>query len=468
MGDESSADNIKTRFISCLHDGARDLDLSGLELPICPPQVESNTKLATLVRLTLSFNVISRFPDLRQLTRLGILHFSGCDLTSLAGESFASLSRLRELTLNGNKLSAVPQAIGAFTKLERLDCSNNRIAALPNEIGFLVSLVELRCSGNPLAALPRAIRSCGHLEVASFDFCELSAVPSELTYCSRLLELGLANNSRLRELPRDFGRLTRLTTLNLSNCAIADLPISMGRCAALGDLGAGVQLDGNPIANAQLLKARSIGPDHLMFFLEKRMQSIPGGGELFEVPWHGLIEQRDVSRKASHAANGAATTISLPGQAAPGVASTSSAAAAEHRARREESQRKVDALKRWGQTQINEVFQPRLRQIRAAIDKIQTAEQGQALLAFMQTAAPSIEAVAELLPEIEPPEPPRIDGSLPPVQVCRVQLQFACASAKQTLEACEHFLAATSSMDTLVALVKALKEVQLGPHKQKQ
>jgi Leucine-rich repeat (LRR) protein len=453
-------DELKSRFVTCLQDGARDLDLSGLELPLCPPQVESNAKLQTLVRLTLSFNKISRFPELQQLTRLGILHIAGNALASLAGDSFASLSRLRELTLNGNALVALPASIGAFTKLEKLDVSNNKLSALPNEIGYLGLLVELRCSGNPLASVPRTIRSCGHLELASFDFCQLTTLPSEVTYCSRLLELGLANN-RLRELPRDFGRLTRLTTLNISNNSITDLPISMGRCASLGDLGAGVQLDGNPIGNAQLLKARSIGPDHLMFFLEKRMQSIPGGGELFEVPWHGLIEQRDLSRKNSSQQSGLATTIALPSQAAPGVASTSGAVAEEHRSRREESQRKADALKRWAHEQINNVYQPRLRQIRAAVEKIQTAEQGQALLAFMHTAAPSIAAVAELLPDLEPPDVPKIDASLPPVQVCRVQLQFACQSAKDTLESCEHLLAATSNVDTLVALVKALKNVQL-------
>lgn len=454
-------DDLKSRFVACLQDGARDLDLSGLELPVTPPQVESNTKLATLVRLSLAFNRLSTFPELQQLTKLAILHMAGNALASIAGASFASISRLRELTLNGNALASLPADLGLFTKLERLDVSNNRLRSLPNEIGYLCSLVELRCSGNPpLSQVPRTVRSLGHLELASFDFCGLSSLPAEITYCSRLLELNLANN-RLRELPRDFGRLTRLTTLNLSENQLTELPMSMGRCQALGELGAGVQLDGNPIANAQLLKARAIGPDHLMFFLEKRMQSVPGGGELFEVPWHGLIEQRELARKKS-AQGSAATTIALPGVASASSSSAAAAAADESRERRDEAHRKVDALKRWAHEQINNVYQPRLRQIRAGVEKITTLEQGQALLAFMQKVAPSISEVAELLPDVELPDAPRIDASLPPVQVCRVQLQFALQTAKQTLEACEQLLVATSNMETIVAMVRALKNVQLS------
>ncbi len=456
------SDDIKARFIACLQDGARDLDLSGLELAVAPPQVESNSKLATLVRLSLAFNRIASFPELQQLSKLAILHLAGNALASVGGgSSFASLSRLRELTLNGNALQSLPPDIGLFSKLERLDLSNNRLRSLPNEIGYLCSLVELRCAGNPsLAHVPRTVRSLGHLELASFDFCQLADLPAEITYCSRLLELGLANN-RLRELPRDIGRLTRLTTLNLANNQLTELPLSMGRCQALGELGAGVQLDGNPIANAQLLKARAIGPDHLMFFLEKRMQAVPGGSELFEVPWHGLIEQRELARKKS-AQGSAATTVALPGVAA---ASSSSAAAVadEQRERRDEAHRKVDALKRWAHEQINNVYQPRLRQIRAAVERITSVEQGQALLAFMQKVAPSISEVAELLPDVELPDAPRVDASLPPVQVCRVQLQFALQTAKQTLEACEQLLVATSSMETIVAMVRALKNVQLSP-----
>jgi hypothetical protein len=460
-------DDLKSRFIACIQDGARDLDISGFELPHCPPQVEENTRLASLVRLNLGFNKLRLFPDLRRLTKLCILHLAGNAIASVDGVSFASLTKLRELTLTGNLLSDLPTDIGAFTKLERLDVSNNRLTALPNEIGYCVSLVELRASGNPIGAVPRTVRSLVALELANFDFCQIASLCSEITLCSRLLELGLAKN-RLRDLPRDFGRLTRLTTLNISDNLLSDLPISMGRCQALGELGAGVQLEGNPIQNASILKARAIGPDHLMFFLEKRMEAMPGGVQpLPDIPWHNLIEQRDGGRSGRAANNGAsaaATTIALPGVglASSTGASTSGRVAAEQRERHNETQRKVEALKRWAHEQINEVYIPKLRKIKRAVEEITTLEQGQALAGFMQRLQPSIEAVAELLPDVEPAEPPRLDASLPPIQVMRASLNFGCQQAKQTLEQCEQFLEASSHLDTIVAFVKALKEIPMA------
>jgi hypothetical protein len=456
-------DDLKSRFIHCIQDGARDLDISGFELAQCPPQVEENARLASLVRLNLSFNKIRTFPDLRRLTKLCILHLSGNALSAIDGVSFASLTKLRELTLTGNLLTELPVDIGTFTKLERLDVSNNRLSALPNELGYCVALVELRASGNPIGAVPRTVRSLVALELANFDFCQITSLCSEITLCSRLLDLGLHKN-RLRELPRDFGRLTRLTTLNISENQLTDLPISMGRCRALGELGAGVQLDGNPIQNASIIKARGIGPDHLMFFLEKRMEAMPGGVQpLPDIPWHGLIEQRDGGgggRAKGDKGAAAATTIALPGV---GVStSTSGRVAAEQRERLNETQRKVEALKRWAHEQINDVYIPKLRKIKRAVEEISTIEQGQALAGFMQRLQPSIEAVADLLPDVEPVEPPRIDASLPPIQVVRANLNWGCQQAKQTLEQCEQLLAASSHLDTIVALVKALKEVPMS------
>jgi hypothetical protein len=252
--------DIKQRFIDSLQASGRDLDINGFELTQvafrdgesciqiaralqCPRQVEENVRFRELIRLNLSFNKIRTFPDLRGLTKLCILHFSANLLVDIDTPSFASLVKLRELTLNANSLIQLPASIGDFTKLEKLDISNNRLQRLPNEIGYLCSLVEIRCTGhfstscqcmtpcaccagNPLVEIPRTVRDLGKLENANFDFCHLNSVCSEITYCSRLLELGLAKN-RLRELPRDMGRMTRLAMLNISDNQLTDLPITM-------------------------------------------------------------------------------------------------------------------------------------------------------------------------------------------------------------------------------------------------
>jgi hypothetical protein len=197
-----------------------------------------------------------------------------------------------------------------------------------------------------------------------------------------------------------------------------------------------VQLEGNPIQNASILKARAIGPDHLMFFLEKRMEAMPGGVQpLPDIPWHNLIEQRDGGRSGRAANNGAsaaATTIALPGVglASSTGASTSGRVAAEQRERHNETQRKVEALKRWAHEQINEVYIPKLRKIKRAVEEISTLEQGQALAGFMQRLQPSIEAVAESAARRGAVEPPRLDASLPPIQVVRASLNFGLSASE--------------------------------------
>jgi len=406
--------------------------------------------------LNLSFNKIRTFPDLRGLTKLCILHFSANLLADIDTPSFASLVKLRELTLNANSLVQLPASIGDFTKLEKLDVSNNRIQRLPNEIGYLCSLVEIRCTGNPLVEIPRTIRDLGKLENANFDFCHLNAVCSEVTYCSRLLELGLAKN-RLRELPRDMGRMTRLAMLNIADNQLTDLPITMGMCRSLGDIGAGISLDGNPIQNAALLKARAIGADHLMFYLEKRLDTVPAAKALPDIPWHGLLERREAAAKEK---KNTGITVNLGVLAAPAVSSgASEGAVAARRAENADKQAKVDALKVWANEHINGVFIPKLRQIKQAIDRIETMQQAEALLMYVMRVGPALQEVADRLPDFEAEDAITVAPGVGELAKAKVQLENALNNARHILENCETVLQTTNYAETIIELVRALKGV---------
>ena len=43
--------------------------------------------------------------------------------------------------------------------------------------------------GNPIREVPRTIRDCNCLETINFDFCNIDRLCSEITYCSRLLDV---------------------------------------------------------------------------------------------------------------------------------------------------------------------------------------------------------------------------------------------------------------------------------------
>jgi hypothetical protein len=96
--------------------------------------------------------------------------------------------------------------------------------------------------------------------------CQLTALPDDFTLLTRLMELNLASN-RLSQLPQTVGRMTRLVRLDLSDNRLSDLPLSTGHLTGLQTL----MIQGNPIRNPRLLEKFSIGSDHLVDFLERRM-----------------------------------------------------------------------------------------------------------------------------------------------------------------------------------------------------
>lgn len=114
-------------------------------------------------------------------------------------------------------------------------------------------------------------------QVLDLSCCELASLPEQFTYMTRLLELNLGSN-KLQSLPSTIGRMTRLVMLNVSDNQLTDLPLSLGYCVGLGKLGAGINLDRNPIKSSSMLKKWNIGTDHLLDFLEKRMLGKQKGG----------------------------------------------------------------------------------------------------------------------------------------------------------------------------------------------
>ena len=71
---------------------------------------------------------------------------------------------LRELHLENNKLTVLPESIGALVGLKELILHENKLTALPESIGALVGLKVLWLNGNQLTALPESIVALTALE----------------------------------------------------------------------------------------------------------------------------------------------------------------------------------------------------------------------------------------------------------------------------------------------------------------
>ena len=96
--------------------------------------------------------------------------------------------------------------------------------ALPDEIRALTRLVELTLEGNPIADLPDALCELGQLAELDLQALPITALPEELGRLSALRYLSLQGCNKLARLPESFFALG-LTTLNLHHTRLpgADL-----------------------------------------------------------------------------------------------------------------------------------------------------------------------------------------------------------------------------------------------------
>jgi len=198
---------------------------------------------------------------------LARLNVSGNKISQVP-EYVGLLKNLQEFILTGNQITTLPHSFSQLQSLEKLEIQNNLIEVFP-DIGALKALEELNVSGNPLTDMTN-LTKLPNLEVLVADGCKLKTLPNSLTNMMKLMELNLGNNE-LEKLPDEIGRMTRLTLLNLMDNQLEDLPMSMGYLIGLGRIGSGINIARNKIKSDEMMIKYSIGADHLMDFLDKRM-----------------------------------------------------------------------------------------------------------------------------------------------------------------------------------------------------
>lgn len=257
---------MKDEIVRARDGGKTTLEFSSFFLPTLPRMVTE--QLVHLRKMDLSFNNLSKFPDLSRLTVLEEVDLTGNAIDTL-GPEIANVASLRVLTIDGNALTTISGSIGRLEKLEKFEARNNNIAALPKEFGCLSLLEELALSGNPLAEIPSSFGALRAIKILDLNCCQLTRLPEEITLCSRLMDLNLGNNM-IEELPQAMGHLTHLVTLNLQNNRLKDLPVSIGKCLDLGQIGYGINIARNRIEDAQMMEKTAVGPDVLLDYLAKR------------------------------------------------------------------------------------------------------------------------------------------------------------------------------------------------------
>eukprot|EP00939_MAST-03C_sp_MAST-3C-sp1_P002552 g2552.t1 len=119
--------------------------------------------------------------------------------------------RSKVLHLSNCGLSKIPSAVFTMTDIERLDVGWNQIRELPADIKKLTKLRELWINSNPLTKISADIQYCRNLKILD------------------------ARDTKLRELPKEIGRLKHMLTITLSGAPVdEDLRVALqSGCSAV-------------------------------------------------------------------------------------------------------------------------------------------------------------------------------------------------------------------------------------------
>ncbi|TMW66370.1 hypothetical protein Poli38472_004135 [Pythium oligandrum] len=296
-------------------------DLSYNEIPMLPPQIN---KLQYLTSLKLRHNQLVEIPEeLFELTKLTSLDLSNNRIEGDISERLSDLVNLRELALEGNKITGLPDSLGQLENLESLKVEENLLQFLPENIGQLQRLHTLALHSNQLTELPASFSRLTNITVLDIKKNALVTLGTAIQQLNRLKFLDVRQNrlqefpimpsgnppldqlmlgynfltvineesilgvkdtltvldlrdNKLSALPDRFAHLYRLKTLDLSNNDLSDLPPGLGYLKYLNH----IVIDGNPLRSIRR-SIISAGTQALKKYLRTR-GSPPEGVEALE------------------------------------------------------------------------------------------------------------------------------------------------------------------------------------------
>ena len=163
------------------------------------------------------------------------------------------LGALLQLILPHNGLKTLPAEIGSLDKLKLLDVSHNQIGELPLSLYSLRSLQTLLLGYNSLTDVSfpdlTGDTPLPHLQHINLVHNQLTQLPAVVYAVHSIMEL-LASDNSILSLQPDIGKLTALKQLELKRNKITALPYELTACSKLRS----ICLEENPLVDRRLLK----------------------------------------------------------------------------------------------------------------------------------------------------------------------------------------------------------------------
>jgi leucine-rich repeat protein SHOC2 len=205
--------------------GGESMSLAVMKLAELPLLDVFETQLTQLTDLNLSrnklFNGDDLFEALLNLRHLKKLNVSDNCLNGPLSPHACELTRLEELRLDANRVTALPADSGAWVALRVLSASNNMLVTLPEQSIAWTELVCLNVKNNIIAEIPGdLIKFWEKLERLQCGGNKLRSLPEEIGFCTQLTELDCANNG-IEEVPMGLTMCTQLNLLHLGNNKIS-------------------------------------------------------------------------------------------------------------------------------------------------------------------------------------------------------------------------------------------------------
>lgn len=203
-------------------------------LAVLPPSISTLTKLR---ELHLQFNKLSTLPaSISNLTNLRVLDLGSNCLVELP-TSISSLTRMTKLTLSTqqfseHKLITLHSSVSTLTNMQWLSLSFNAITKVAKVFSYLRGLTRLDLDVNSVTTVSPYMSSLTNLRMLDLRANQLSALPESMSSLTSLCALHMLGN-QLASFPTALSSLTNLLMLDISVNLFYTLPPSISALAQL-------------------------------------------------------------------------------------------------------------------------------------------------------------------------------------------------------------------------------------------
>ncbi|XP_029932962.1 leucine-rich repeat-containing protein 20 [Myripristis murdjan] len=126
--------NVARRINATVEEGKESLDLSNCKLVSFPDGV---------------------FKVLRSVTEnIHLITLADNEMKALSSKFFTTFTQLRELELQGNVLTKLPDAVGEMEHLTSINLANNKFSIFPEKLTEIATLERINLEGNDITEIP--------------------------------------------------------------------------------------------------------------------------------------------------------------------------------------------------------------------------------------------------------------------------------------------------------------------------